>query len=111
MKPERNHRSAVRPQRLMSEILDACRSYIVPSSSDPLILRLDVARVDVSDDLCNVSIHLTPVPGEEPPSAAEIREGFERALPFFRRMLAEAVPMKRAPLLRLAYDPVPPAIP
>ncbi|MBI3272799.1 MAG: ribosome-binding factor A [Planctomycetes bacterium] len=103
MKRTDDESAGIRQGRLSREFLDACRSYILPSASDPTLEVLEVARVDVSTDLRNVTVHLALRDGEEAPRPAVLKAALERAVPFFRRMLAEAVPMKRTPLLRLAF--------
>lgn len=97
--------SGLRPLRLQHEILDACRSYIVPSLTDPRLETLEVSHVEVSDDLRNVAIYLMPPAGEKSPPAAEVKAALERAVPFARRMLVESVTMKRAPIVRLVFLP------
>lgn len=105
MNQHRRNHSGLRPLRLQHEILDACRSYIVPSLTDPCLETLEVSHVEVSGDLRNVAIYLMPPAGETPPPAAQVKEALERAVPFARRMLVESVSMKRAPIVRLVFLP------
>lgn len=101
----------VRHLRLQREMLDACRSYILPSATDPVFAELEVTRVDLAGDLCNVTVHLAPTVAESAPALALVRPALERAGGYFRRMLAEAVPMKRTPKVHLAYWPTRPDAP
>jgi len=103
----RNKRlSGLRPLRLQAEMLDACRSYILPSLDDPVLAALDVSHVEVSDDLCNVTFVLMPGPAGPPPAPDEVKSALERAAPYARKLLAEAVPMKPTPMVRFAWLPV-----
>lgn len=111
MSREHHRKSGLRPQRLAAEILDACRSFILPQASDPVLAELEVGRVDLSPDLGNVTVLLVPAEGQAPPPAADVAPALERNVPFFRRLLADTVNMKRTPLVRLAYVPLRPPEP
>jgi ribosome-binding factor A len=107
MSEHRKHRlDGMRPVRLEREMLDACRTFILPSIADPIVSGLEVCRVVLAGDLCNVTFVLMPGPGDPPPPPEQVKTALERVAGYARRLLAESVPMKRTPAVRLEYLPI-----
>ncbi len=106
MSHRNNRMSGLRPLRLQAEMLDACRAYILPSIDDPVVSTLDVSHVELSDDLCNVTFVLMPGPAGTQATPQEVKSALERVAPYARKLLGESVPMKRLPIVRMAYLPI-----
>ena len=96
----------IRVQRLNHTIAQAVQAYILPDASDDRLSSLEVAAVDVSGDLHNVTIHLVPGIGQEPRDAEEMKHLLHGAAAWFREQLTEHVEMKKSPVVHLTYIPL-----
>ncbi len=96
----------IRVQRLNHTIAEAVQAFILPEAEDDRIAALEVAAVDLSGDLHNVTIHLVPGLGEEPRDVLEMKEILHNAEPWFRAQITEHVEMKKSPVVHLEYIPL-----
>jgi ribosome-binding factor A len=82
--------------------LEELRSLIRDDVSDPdLIEAVGVTAVALSPDYKNARVHFVIRRGR---SRSAIERGLERATPFLRRRLAEALELKRAADLRFVFE-------
>ena len=71
-----------------------------PAVQDTLIT---VTEVRVSPDLKNATAFVVPLGGSSD-DLERVLKGLSRAVPYLRRILAEKVPLRHAPLLRFSAD-------
>ena len=73
---------------------------------DPRLQQVSVVSVVLSVDYRHARVHYTIARGADEPSAdlSAVANALERATPFLRGRLAEAVDMKRVPELRFVFD-------
>jgi ribosome-binding factor A len=94
-----------RHARLQELILEELRSLLRDDVSDPALGDVWVTAVVLSVDYRHARVHFT-VTGDsrdgEP--AAGRQRAFERATPFLRAQLADAIDLKRVPDLRFVFD-------
>jgi ribosome-binding factor A len=93
--------------RVQSLVLEELRALLRDDVSDPDLAGVRVVAVVLSVDYRHARVHfvLTDAPPTEPRVA---QRALERATPFLRARLAEAVEMKRVPDLRFVFDGVEP---
>jgi ribosome-binding factor A len=89
--------------RVQSLILDELRSVLRDDVSDPDLSEVRFAAVVLSVDYRHARVHfvLHATPRIEPSAA---QRALERATPFLRARLAEAIEIKRVPDLRFVFD-------
>ena len=88
----------LRIERTIREELD---TIIRDDVSDPELEGVRIRAVVLSPDYRNARIHYL-APRGRPRSAVD--RAFERAIPFLRGRLAEAIELKRTPDLRFVYE-------
>ena len=92
--------------RVQSLVLEELRALLRDDVSDPDLGGVRIEAVVLSVDYRHARVHfvLSPSVGPRP-----VQRALERATPFLRARLAEAVEMKRVPELRFVLDGVQPA--
>ena len=90
-----------RHQRLEVSILEELRSLLRDDVSDPELDGIGVTAVALSPDYKNARVHFVTRRGGV---RATIERALERATPFLRRRLAEAIELKRTPDLRFTFE-------
>jgi ribosome-binding factor A len=90
-----------RHQRLEVSILEELRSLLRDDVSDPELEGVGATAVALSPDYKNARVHFVMRRGGV--RAAKER-ALERATPFLRRRLAEAIELKRTPDLRFVFE-------
>ncbi len=73
--------------------------------SDPRLQDVSIVSLQLSPDLRNAKVNYAIDPAASPmPTLKEVQMGFEKAMPFLRSKLAEALAMKRIPTLHFHRD-------
>jgi ribosome-binding factor A len=101
-----------RHERLQGLLFEELRALLRDDVSDPTLADVHVTAVVLSVDYRNARVHfaLSAAAGAEPrPAPPEVQRALQRATPFLRARLAEAVDMKRTPELRFVFDGASPA--
>lgn len=103
---KRGHR-AQRIERVSAEILEF---ELLPSLENPLLNDLHVLRVEATRNLAALHVVIVPGPAQSsgvtaPPE--EVQAALQSAQDYLRLELASAIRIKRVPLLRLTYLPLP----
>jgi ribosome-binding factor A len=92
--------------RVQSLILEELRTLLRDDVSDPDLGGVRIEAVVLSVDYRHARVHFVLSPALGP---RLVQRALERATPFLRARLAEAVEMKRVPELRFVLDGVEPA--
>jgi ribosome-binding factor A len=91
--------------RVQSLLLEELRSLLRDDVADPTLADVRFAAVVLSVDYRNARVHfLLGAATQREPGA--VSRALERAAPFLRARLAEAIEMKRVPELRFVFDGV-----
>ena len=90
-----------RHHRLETSILEELDAIVRDDVSDPELEGVRIRAVVLSPDYRSARVHFS-VPRGRPRTAVE--RAFERAAPFLRGRLAEAVELKHTPDLRFVYE-------
>jgi len=91
-----------RPDRVGEQIRQAISEMLLRDVRDPGIGFVTLSRVKVSPDLQLVRVYYTQI-GDAKAKQATVK-ALERATPFMRRQLADAVRLRRVPELRFEFD-------
>jgi ribosome-binding factor A len=96
---------------LQELILEELRSLLRDDVSDPALGDVWVTAVVLSVDYRHARVHftVTGVAEQDDRAGAERQRAFERATPFLRAELADAIDLKRVPDLRFVFDGAVPA--
>jgi len=94
--------AAHRIARLTELLHDELRAIFRDDVSDPALAGLDIPAVVLSVDYRHLRVHCTLPPGAAP--RREVARRLERAKPFVRARLADAVDMKRTPEIDFVID-------
>lgn len=102
----RSDRRGYRNYRIERAVADALECDLLPSLEDPALSGLHVLRVEVKNLAC---IRVTLAPGSLPSQndSDAVRAALSRVENRFRIELAGILCIKRMPLLRLSYVPLP----
>jgi ribosome-binding factor A len=91
--------------RLQELILEELRSLLRDDVSDPALGDVWVTAVVLSVDYRHARVHFTVTGDSRDGEPALARQrAFERATPFLRAQLADAIDLKRVPDLRFVFD-------
>lgn len=90
-----------RHPRIEQAVLEELDTILRDDVSDPELEGVRIRAVVLSPDYRNARIHYL-APRGRPRSAVD--RAFERATPFLRGRLAEAIELKRTPDLRFVYE-------
>ena len=93
--------------RVQGLVLDELRSLLRDDVQDPALAGVRVVAVVLSVDYRHARVHF--VLSESVDGAHAIGRSLERATPFLRARLADAIEMKRVPDLRFVFDGIAPA--
>ena len=91
-----------RPDRVGEQVRQALSELLLRDVRDPGIGFITLSRVKVSPDLQLVRVYYTQI-GDDRAKQATVK-ALERATPFLRRQLADAVRLRRVPELRFQFD-------
>jgi ribosome-binding factor A len=94
--------------RVQGLVLEELRALLRDDVHDPALEAVGVAAVVLSVDYRHARVHFV-VRGRgelEAPPVRAIERALERATPFLRARLADAIEMKRVPDLRFVFDGV-----
>jgi ribosome-binding factor A len=94
-----------RGQRLEELFREELNSILDGEIADPRLADARVTRVELTRDGSSARIWFVTTSGGEDPSHDELRSALEHASGFIRARLCEALPLKRTPDLRFAFDP------
>jgi len=93
--------------RVQSLVLEELRALLRDDVSDPNLIDVRVVAVVLSVDYRHARVHFVL---KQPVVESRLAQrALERAIPFLRVRLAEAIEMKRVPDLRFVFDGVEPA--
>jgi ribosome-binding factor A len=89
--------------RVQGLVLDELRSLLRDDVHDPALDAVRVAAVVLSVDYRHARVHFL-LTGGQGGQVRSIERALERATPFLRARLADAIEMKRVPELRFVFD-------
>jgi ribosome-binding factor A len=92
---------------VQSLVLEELRALLRDDVSDPDLDNVRIVAVVLSVDYRHARVHFVLSGAMGEPRA--VHRALERATPFLRARLAEAVEMKRVPELRFVFDGIEPA--
>jgi ribosome-binding factor A len=95
-----------RDQALRRIVAEAFECELLPSLNDPLLEDLHVIHVEIQNLAC-IRVLLGPGSLETPRDAQDVEAALQRAENKLRMELASIVRVKRMPVLRLSYIPLP----
>ena len=100
---KRGHR-AQRIERTVAEVLEF---EVLPALENPALEELHVLRVEASNNLASLQIVIVPRRKDVPLPPEEIQAALTSAEGFVRSELAGILRIKRMPVIRLRYIPLP----
>lgn len=100
---KRGHR-AERIARTVAELLEY---ELLPALDNPALEELHVLRVEASHNLASLQVMIVPKRPAPPHAPEEIQTALSSAEGFLRSELAGLLRIKRMPVLRLRYIPLP----
>jgi len=89
--------------RVQGLVLEELRALLRDDVNDPALGEVRVVAVVLSVDYRHARVHFV-LSGAESAEVRSIERGLERAAPFLRARLADAIEMKRVPDLRFVFD-------
>ena len=89
--------------RVQNLVLEELRALLRDDVSDPDLADVKAVAVVLSVDYRHARVHFV-LSGTSPVDARLAQRALERATPFLRARLGEAVEMKRVPDLRFVFD-------
>ena len=89
--------------RVQGLVLEELRALLRDDVSDPALGEVRIVAVVLSVDYRHARVHFV-LSGAEGAHVRFIERGLERATPFLRARLADAIEMKRVPDLRFVFD-------
>lgn len=101
-----NRGRGVRCARIERTVAEVMECELLPSLEDPNLTDLHVVGVEVTNNLACVRVSVCPGSTGGPRDANAVCEALIRAENRLRMELAEAVRMKRVPVLRLTFIPL-----
>jgi ribosome-binding factor A len=97
------HEGGHRHQRLQQLIEEELTSLLRYDVHDPRLADVHLTAVELSIDYKNARVRYV-VPDESKGNLAKIQRAFERASPFLRARLGEALHLKKLPTLSFVFD-------
>ena len=94
--------AGARTERVAEEIREAIAELLTFTVRDPGIGFITITRVKVTPDLQQARVYYTTMGDEK--ARRETERGLKRAVPLFRRRLAERLRLKRVPELQFFFD-------
>jgi len=99
-------RRGYRQEALQRVVAEAFECELLPSLNDPLLQDLHVINVEVHNLAC-IRVLLGPGSLETPRETEQVEAALKRVENRLRMELASVVRIKRMPVLRLSYIPLP----
>ena len=106
-KEEKHGQRGHRAQRIERTVADVLEYEILPALENPALEELHVLRVEASNNLASLQIAIVPQRREVPQPPDEIQAALTSAEGFVRSELAGILRIKRMPVIRLRYIPLP----
>jgi ribosome-binding factor A len=103
MRREDEEGAGHRHLRVQSLVLEELRALLRDDVSDPALVEVRVVAVVLSVDYRHARVHFV-LRGTSEAARHPTERALERATPFLRARLADAVEMKRVPDLRFVFD-------
>jgi ribosome-binding factor A len=101
----RDENAGHRHTRLQQLIHEELESLVRDEVTDPRLEGVRCTSVELSVDYRSARVNFVLPPGDESPARiAKVDKAFERATPFLRARLGDALDLKRVPQLRFLYD-------
>ncbi len=91
-----------RSQRVATLIRAELARVLIEEVADPALSQLHINEVELSKDLKAAKVFFSP--GESTLKPKDIKKGLGRALPFFRRKLADNLDLRYVPTLEFEED-------
>lgn len=101
MKRGNDGAAGYRHLRLEQSILEELRAILRDDVTDVRLEGARITAVALSPDYRSARVHFVTAKGQSRP---DIEKAFERAAPFMRGRLAEAIELKRTPDLRFVFE-------
>lgn len=92
-----------RAERVADQVRELVSQLLAFEVRDPGVGLVTVTHVKVTGDLSLAQVYYTLI-GDDPKERRETAKALERATPYLRRRVAEAVNLRRATDLRFHYD-------
>lgn len=93
-----------RADRAAEAIRMAVSTALRENIRDPRLQSATITRVEVTHDLSFARIFYTVIGEDENEAQRGAAAGFERALPYLRSIVGEAVPLRTVPELQFRFD-------
>jgi len=110
MRPKQKHEadetSGYRHARLERLLTSEVRALVSDDVVDPRLADVEITRGVLSIDYRHLRCHFVVARKETTIERAEAERALERATPFLRARLADAIDLKRTPELRFVFDGV-----
>ena len=103
MRREEEEGAGHRHLRVQSLVLEELRALLRDDVSDPALADVRVVAALLSVDYRHAKVHFV-LSGTSPTSRRSAEYALQRATPFLRARLADAIEMKRVPDLRFVFD-------
>jgi ribosome-binding factor A len=94
--------------RVQGLVLDELRSLLRDDVHDPALDGARITAVVLSVDYRHARVHFV-LSGAQEQQVRPVEKALERATPFLRARLADAIEMKRVPDLRFVFDGIAPS--
>ncbi|MCZ7645954.1 MAG: hypothetical protein M5U26_11830 [Planctomycetota bacterium] len=104
--PDRAGRRGYRCDRIARAVAETFECELLPGLEDPLLQDLRVMAVDLKSLAC-IEVVLGPDAEQDSRCPEEVQAALSRVERRLRMELASSIRMKRMPLLRLRYVPLP----
>jgi len=93
-----------RADRVADLIREEVNRILVKDIMDPRVRNVTITAVRVTDDLRNAKIYFVPL-GQDSVTD-DVREGLEKATPYFRRNLGKQLKLRFVPEIQFYFDEV-----
>jgi ribosome-binding factor A len=97
------HEGGHRHQRLQQLIEEELSSLLRDEVQDPRLADVKITGVELSIDYKSARVRYV-VPDESRANLSKVQRAFERAAPFLRARLGEALDLKKLPTLSFLFD-------
>ena len=98
-----SHEGGHRHQRLQQLIEEELSSQLRDEVQDPRLADVRITAVELSVDYKNARVRYI-VPDDSKANLDKVQRAFERAAPFLRARIGEALDLKKLPTLSFVYD-------
>jgi ribosome-binding factor A len=94
-----------RTEKIGEQLRAEIARILLEEAMDPRIRFITLTRVDVAPDLSNAVVFWSAMDVRDADSAEQTQQILESAASFVRRQLAQALPLRRVPVLQFRFDP------